>query len=515
MAAANVVLPAERGFARMQSEVKVNAGGTPVEEIHAAHAKLTATFNTGRTKSYEWRLRQLQGIRGLLSENSDQVSAAITSDLGRPKLEAFIADVASVISEVDHSIKHLQTWMKPEAVSTPMLQQPGRSKIIREPKGIMLQIAPWNFPVNLSLMGLIAGLAAGNCCLLKPSEIAPASEKLLKDLLPRYCDPEAVIVVTGGVAETTVLLKLRWDHILYTGNGMVARIVAKAAAEHLTPCTLELGGKSPTVVLPGANLAVASRRILNGKCLNSGQICIAPDYILCHESIEEQLVKELRNTLNNWFGADAGKSPSFGRIINGNHFRRIRDLIDSADGEKIQQGTMDESTKFMPPTLVRGPSTDCSLMTEEIFGPVLPILKMKSLDAIVDHINAGEKPLAMYLFGPEAQADEIISRTSSGGVCVNDTIFHIANPDLPFGGVGGSGMGRYHGKWGFDEFSHVRSVMYRATWIDPAQRYPPYTETNLKMMEKLMVGPLLPPGAKKAAMAIGAVGVGLAIRSRM
>jgi len=296
---------------------------------------------------------------------------------------------------------------------------------------------------------------------------------------------------------------------------MVARIVAKAAAEHLTPCTLELGGKSPTVVLPGANLALVSRRVLNGKCLNSGQICIAPDYILVHESIEEQLVKELRNTLDAWFGADAGSSANFGRIINANHFRRIRDLVESADGEKIQQGQMNESTKFMPPTLVRGPSTDSALMTEEIFGPVLPILKMKSIDAMVEHINKGEKPLAMYLFGSEAEADQIISKTSSGGVCVNDTIFHIANPDLPFGGVGGSGMGRYHGKWGFDEFSHVRSVMYRATWIDPPQRYPPYTDTNLKMMEKLMVGPLLPPVAKKVAATVGVVGLGLAIRSRL
>mmetsp|Transcript_44415 Transcript_44415/g.117553 ORF Transcript_44415/g.117553 Transcript_44415/m.117553 type:complete len:520 (-) Transcript_44415:29-1588(-) len=518
--AAVEVLPSEQGFAR--THAKDAAEETRVfsdEHIAKAHAQLVETFRSGRTKTYEWRKAQLEGLRRLCVENSEQVCKAIISDLGRPKMEAFLGDVTAVVTEIDHTLQHLQSWMQPEAVATPMIQKPGRSCIIREPKGVVLQIAPWNFPVNLSLMGLIAGLAAGNCCLLKPSEIAPSTEELLAKLLPKYVDPEAVIVINGGIPESAALLKLRWDHILYTGNGVVARAVARAAAEHLTPITLELGGKSPTIVLPGANIPVAARRILAGKFFNCGQICIAPDYALVHKDAEAQLVKEMQGLVKSWYGEDASTSDSFGRIINERHWDRVRGLIESSGAEVLAQpGEADQASKFIPPTLLRDPSVDSAIMQEEIFGPVLPILKMDSMDSMVDHINAGEKPLAMYIFGPEAAADQIIARTSSGGVCVNDTIYHILNPDLPFGGVGGSGIGRYHGKWGFDEFSHVRSVMYRATWLDLPQRYPPYSDSNLKMMEKLLVGPLVPPGMKKALAAVGGVavaGAALAARSRL
>merc|ERR1740121_3751 len=334
-----------------------------------------------------------------------------------------------------------------------------------------------------------------------------------------YVDPEAVAVVTGAVPETTALLKLRWDHIMYTGNSMVARIVARAAAEHLTPLTLELGGKSPTIVLPGAKLPQAVKRILSGKMLNCGQICIAPDYVLVHKSIEADLVAEIQKTLKEWYGGDAKESSSYARIVNENHFRRISSLIDSADGEVTQHGKPDASTKFIPPTVIRQPSSSSAVMQEEIFGPVLPVMKVGSKDELISHINANEKPLAMYIFGTEADANDIIGRTSSGGVCVNDTMMHNANSNLPFGGVGNSGMGKYHGKWGFDELSHQRAVMYRSTMIDMAARYPPYTEANLKVLEKLIIGPLLPPGLKKglglaAGAATAAVGA-MALRSRL
>jgi len=518
--AAVEVLASEKGFARVhEKDAAEEKRIFSDEQIANAHAQLLATFRTGRTKSYEWRKAQLEGLRRMCAENSEEVCTAIIKDLGRPRMEAFLGDVTAVITEIDHTLQHLEAWMKPEAVPTPMLHKPGRSSIIREPKGVVLQIAPWNFPVNLSLMGLVAALAAGNCCLLKPSEIAPSTEELLATLLPKYVDPEAVIVINGGIPESTALLKLRWDHILYTGNGVVARAVARAAAEHLTPITLELGGKSPTVVLPGANIPVAAKRILAGKFFNCGQICIAPDYALVHKDVETQLVKEMQGLVRSWYGEDASASDSFGRIINERHWDRVRGLIESSDGKVLTQpGTMNQASKFIPPTLLHNPSTDSAIMQEEIFGPVLPILKMDSVDNMVDLINAGEKPLAMYIFGPEAAADKIIARTSSGGVCVNDTVYHILNPDLPFGGVGGSGIGRYHGKWGFDEFSHVRSVMYRATWLDLPQRYPPYTDANLKMMEKLLVGPLIPPGMKKALAAVGGVavaGAALAARSRL
>lgn len=525
MSAVGELLPSERGFVHSrdlkgEGEPASAAQITPVEAINEAHACLVSTFKSGRSRNYDWRVAQLQGIRKLVDENKEEICQAVMADLGRPKMEAFLGELTAVIGEVDVALDNLRSWMEPESVATPLTQRPGYSEVVREPKGVVLAISPWNFPIALPLDSLVAILAAGNCCLMKPSEISPRSEELIKRLLPRYVDPEAVIVVTGGVAETTALLKLRWDHILYTGNGAVARVILRAAAEHLTPCTLELGGKSPTVVLPGADIPVAARRILSSKCLNAGQICIAPDYALVHESVEEALVQEMQTTLRSWYGEDASASDSFGRIVNQAHFRRIRRLIDTADGEVLQpQGKMEEASKFIPPTLIRGPGPKSPIMEEEIFGPVLPIVKKKSTDEMIEHINAGEKPLALYIFGPKDEADRIVGSTSSGGVCVNDTIMHFANPDLPFGGVGGSGMGRYHGKWGFDEFSHLRGVMYRSTWLDAPQRYPPFNDSNLKVMEKLLIGPLVPPSVKKAVTAIGGIGLAgaaaLMLRSRL
>lgn len=434
-------------------------------------------------------------------------------------MEAFLGDVTSVLSEVDDALSNLKSWMQPQAVPTPLTQKPGYSMVIREPKGVVLAMSPWNFPINLALNSVVSIVAAGNCCLLKPSEITLQSEELLKNVLPSYLDSDAIKVIAGGAAESNALLKLRWDHIMYTGNGAIARIVSRAAAEHLTPLTLELGGKSPTVVLPGANLQVSAKRILSTKCFNAGQICIAPDYALVHESMEEPLLKEMQSVLKSWFGDDASTSDSFGRIINQNHFRRVRNLIDTADGEVLpQQGKLDESSKFIPPTLIRGPTKKSAVMEEEIFGPVLPIIKKGSVEEIIEYINAGEKPLALYIFGPEADCNKVIAATSSGGVCVNDTLMHIANPNLPFGGVGASGMGRYHGKWGFDEFSHLRAVMYRSTWLDPPQRYPPFNDANMKMMEKLLIGPIFPPAVKKAMVAVGAAAVAAGtfyLRSRL
>jgi len=507
-------LASERGFASIQAAREQEHAGrqtTSVKDIERIHQRLADVFKTGRTKQYEWRAAQLRGLRRLVLENSEAIHSALEADLGRPKVEGFIAEVSAVVAELDHTLKHLKGWMEPEKVPTPLLQQPGRSAVVREPKGVVLFVGAWNFPINLSLVPLATGIAAGNCCVLKPSEVSPQSEQLLKELLPKYVDPEAIAVVTGGVQEATALLQQRWDHIMYTGNGAVARIFARAAAENLTPCTLELGGKSPTIVLPGANIPVAARRILNGKCFNAGQICIAPDYALVHEDVEEALVREMRQVLDEWYGKDAAQSSSYGRIVNDGHFRRIKKLVESSDGKVHMWGSMDEATRFIPPTLIMGPSADSDIMHEEIFGPVLPILKSANVDEIIAHINAQEKPLAMYIFGKESDADKVIARTSSGGVCVNDTIFHIANPELPFGGVGGSGMGKYHGKWGFDEFSHQRAVMYRKTWVDVKQRYPPYTDSSLKLLEFVSLGPTVAPEVKRAVQAVGAaVGIGLA-----
>jgi len=475
------------------------------EAAATAHRRLKATFASGRTRSYAWRVKQLQGIERFVTENEGAINEALTADLGRPQFEITIGEVAAVIMEVRFAIDNLKAWMKPEAVPHSLLQKPGHSLVIREPKGVILCISPWNFPICLPMHCISAAFAAGNCCLLKPSEVAGHVERLMCEVLPRYLDSEAFAVMAGGVVDTTALLKLRWDHIVYTGNATVGRIVARAAAEHLTPITLELGGKSPTVVLPDANLAVAAKRILAGKFMNAGQICIAPDYIIAHKSIEDALVKELQTTLRAWYGEDARKSASFGRIINHQHFNRLKGLIETSGGEVLpQQGMLDEATKFIPPTLVRAPDPSAPLMQQEIFGPVLPIVKAGSLDEIIDYINAGDKPLVMYIFGRAggAQVKELLQRTSAGGVLVNDTLFHFANLSLPFGGVGESGIGRYHGKWGFTELSHLKGVMYRGTWVDLPQRYPPYTAQNLAILQRILLGPVVTPTMKKVCICL-------------
>jgi len=403
-------------------------------------------------------------------------------------------------------------------VPTELLQRPGYSKVIREPKGVILILSPWNFPIDLSLKTIGMAVAAGNCCLLKPSEVASASEEALARLIPKYLDTEAVQVMTGGPDVSTALISLRWDHIHYTGNGSVARIVAQAAAKNLVPCTLELGGKSPAIITSGANLNVAAKRLLFGKLFNTGQICIAPDYALVDEKIEAEFLRILLETLKTWHGEDAKASSHLGRIINKRHFHRLKNLLDTSDGTILaQNGKMDEDSCFMPPTLVHNPSKTSPIMQEEIFGPLLPIITCSSINDMISFINSKDKPLTMYIFakkGPEI--DQIIENTSSGSVCINDTIMQYANSNLPFGGIGESGTGRSHGKWGFDDFSHVRGIMYRDTWVDLPQRYPPYTDSNLKLFQRLLVGPIVPPGVKKAIMGAGAVTTAaILMRSRL
>eukprot|EP00429_Kryptoperidinium_foliaceum_P045906 CAMPEP_0176111206 /NCGR_PEP_ID=MMETSP0120_2-20121206/55843_1 /TAXON_ID=160619 /ORGANISM="Kryptoperidinium foliaceum, Strain CCMP 1326" /LENGTH=342 /DNA_ID=CAMNT_0017445419 /DNA_START=32 /DNA_END=1057 /DNA_ORIENTATION=+ len=339
------LLPSEKGWAQ-GAQGQQQMDGTPSPKITEAYERLRTTFKSGRTKTVAWRRAQIEGIRRMLAENSEEFVAAIIADLGRPKMEALLGDLSPAIQEADFALQHLESWMKPESVATPLLQQPARSEIIREPKGVVLNLAPWNFPVQLAMASLIPIVAAGNCCLLKPSEVTPHSEAALAKLVPKYLDPEGVIVVTGGVAEAAALLNLRWDHIFFTGNGAIGRTVLEAAAKHLTPCTLELGGKTPTVVLPGANIEVAARRIFSGKFLNAGQICVAPDYALVHKDIEEALVQEMRRVAKAWYTSDAASSASFGRIVNERHWDRINSLLQSSGGEVLSDGTPSRADKF-------------------------------------------------------------------------------------------------------------------------------------------------------------------------
>jgi aldehyde dehydrogenase (NAD+) len=446
---------------------------------------LRASFDSGRTRPLDWRKAQLQRLIDMLKENADAIVRALHDDFGKPELEAFTTDVSSVAMEAKLAIKKLPRWTRPRKVSTPLQVQPGKSRIVSEPLGVVLIISPWNYPVQLLFSPLVGAIAAGNCAVLKPSEVTPHTSALIAEIVPRYLDRDCIRVVEGAVEETTELLEQRFDHILYTGNGAVARIVMEAAAKHLTPVTLELGGKSPCLVDASANLEVAARRIAWGKFLNSGQTCVAPDYVLVEESVEEELLGQIKKAVEQFYGSDPHATADYGRIVNVRHHRRVAGLLKDA-GDIYMGGTTNEDDRYIAPTVLRNVDPDAAIMREEIFGPILPVLKVKNIDEAISFVTAREKPLALYLFSERAETQQmVIDRTSSGGVCVNATIFHIANHHLPFGGVGPSGTGAYHGESSFHTFSHQKSVLTKSTRLDLKVMYPPYTRAKLNMIKRM------------------------------
>jgi aldehyde dehydrogenase (NAD+) len=374
--------------------------------------------------------------------------------------------------------------------------------------------------VNLTMMSLVAALSAGNCALIKPSEVAPASAAIIEKIVREYLDGDCIKVVQGAVPETTALLRLHWDHIIYTGNGAVARLVMRAASKHLTPCTLELGGKSPVYVDKSAKLSVAVKRLLAGKGMNNGQTCISPDHVFVHEAVQEAFLKELLSTLRAFYGEDPRKSASYGRIVNHRHWDRVARLMkpESHKGQ-VLCGGLDKSVredKYIAPTVILNPSLDSPLMSEEIFGFVLPVITVKSVEQAVERVSSGEHPLALYVFSEDqAVTDKVLQGTTSGGVCVNDTLYHIVNPYLPFGGIGSSGMGAYHGKHGFVEMSHKKAVMYRSTFFDAAFRYPPYSDKTANALKGFAAKEPLDPNTKKLIMTAAAGLLGAVVMSRL
>ena len=376
--------------------------------------------------------------------------------------------------------------MKPERMRAPWLLWPSSARIHREPFGVVLIVSPWNYPLQLALAPLVGALAAGNCAVIKPSELAPATSSFLAATLLRYLDPECVQVVEGGPSEAEALLAERWDYIFYTGSPRVGRMVMEAAAKHLTPVTLELGGKSPCIVDRSANLRVAARRIMWGKLMNAGQVCIAPDYVLVDETVEAELLTHMAAAIKEFYGEDPRRSPDFARIVNQRHFRRIMRLIDGG-GEIYLGGESCEDELYIAPTILTKSSLDSPIMQEEIFGPILPVLTVKSTDEAIAFINKREKPLALYLFAEEARVKrQVISGTSSGAITVNYPSVHAAMTCLPFGGVGNSGMGAYHGRASFETFSHRKSVFTKGTWPDPSLAYPPLSKLKERIIRKLM-----------------------------
>ena len=458
------------------------------DEAGALLATLRRTQADGLSRPLAFREDQLSRMIRMIEENEAELTAALHADLGKPAIETYASEIALTIAELKLMRRKLATWAAPERVKVPLSCQPGKAWIHRQAKGVVLVIAPWNYPLQLSLLPLASALAAGNAVVLKPSELAPATSRAIAEIVARSLDERVVRVVEGAVAETTALLEQRWDHIFYTGNGTVGRVVMRAAAEHLTPVTLELGGKSPAVVAHDARLKVAARRIVWGKFFNTGQTCVAPDYLLVHRDAHRELVEHMVEAVGAFYGEDPERSPDYGRIVNERHFRRLSGLIDAGGFERIAVGGQrNPDTRFIAPTILDGVSLDAALMQEEIFGPLLPVVVVNDIDEAVRVINERHKPLSLYVFTEsEATAERIVQSTSAGGMCINHTILHLGVPELPFGGIGESGMGAYHGKWGFEEFSHRKSILKRPTGMDPPVAYPPFGEWKKKAIRTVL-----------------------------
>ncbi len=445
---------------------------------------LSAHFETGSTKSLSWRFSQLDALEHFLMEREQDILDALHADLRKPAMEAFSSEIGFAISELRLARKNLARWMKPERVRTPWLVMPGRSYIYREPLGVTLIIAAWNYPFHLIVLPLIGAIAAGNCAALKPSELAPHVSALLAKWIPKYFDTKAIRVVEGGPPETTALLRQNWDHIFYTGNGRVGRIVMEAAAKHLTPVTLELGGKSPCIVDESADLDTTAKRIVYGKFFNAGQTCVAPDYVLVHDRVHDALVNRMVATIREFYGDDPKQSTDFSRIINERHHARLSRFLDDAD--IVTGGETDPSERYIAPTILKNVNEDDALMQEEIFGPILPLISFSSVDSAIGFVNRHAKPVALYLFSREREVQErVLARTSAGGTAINHVWLHFGVPGLPFGGVGESGMGAYHGRHSFETFSHRRSVLKKPTLPDPPLIFPPYTARTMRWLKKL------------------------------
>jgi aldehyde dehydrogenase (NAD+) len=455
-----------------------------IEAIAPAVQKLQQYFATGKTKSIAWRVKQLEQVKKMASEQEQAIMQALKKDLSKCTSESWISEIGFVISDVEHTIKKLRKWAKPRKVSTPLLAQPGKSYQMPEPLGTVLIIGAWNYPFQLVVSPMVAAIAAGNCVVLKPSELAAETSKVLAEIVPKYLDNDAFTVIEGDVPETTELLKQKFDHIMYTGGETVGKIVMRAAAEYLTPVTLELGGKSPCIVSDSANLDITANRIVWSKLMNAGQTCVAPDYVLVDKKVSSQLIDKLKQKITAFYGEDAKQSPDYGRIINDRHYARISSYLENQN--IIFGGSLDEKERYIEPTLLLNPDDTSPIMKDEIFGPLLPIIEIDDMTQAIAMVNKRTKPLALYLFNKDqTNEDKVMHNTSAGNVCINDGMMFMVNADLPFGGVGNSGMGSYHGQAGFDTFSHLKTVMKRSYMMDLDVRYPPYSDKKLNMLKRL------------------------------
>jgi aldehyde dehydrogenase (NAD+) len=448
--------------------------------------KIRAFYEGGRTLEYDFRIKQLEALDHSINKHEEKIFQALKSDLGKSKEEAWVTETGMVSSEIRNMIRHLKKWMKPEKVGTPLVAFPSISMIYKEPLGVVLIIAPWNYPFQLLLTPLAGAIAGGNCVVLKPSELAPATENILCEIIKETFDENYLRIITGDGASVIPAMTdaFRFDHIFYTGSTSVGKRIYQLAASTLTPVTLELGGKSPCIIYPDADLDVAAKRIVLGKFLNAGQTCIAPDYLLAEESIAENLMEKMKLYIHNFYSNDASASQDYGRIINDLHFKRLRSYLDNASiyfGEE-----MNEDDLYIAPTILTDVKESDSVMQEEIFGPILPVLTFSSTKEAMIIVEQHRHPLSLYLFtNQKSIQDEWIKKVSFGGGCINNTALHFTNKKLPFGGVGNSGIGSYHGKTSFDLFTHKKPVLKTGTWFDPSIKYPPF-KGKMKWFKRLM-----------------------------
>ncbi len=445
---------------------------TSREKIESLVSAQRIYFTTHATKDLEFRIGSLKKFRAAILIYEAKISDALWLDLHKSPEEAYLTEISIVIQEIDNHLKHLKYWARPKRVKTPLQILPSSSHIYYEPLGTSLIIAPWNYPFQLLFNPLVGAISSGCCAVLKPSPYTPNIAKVMEELVSEIFDPDYVAIVQGGRAVNQLLLEQRFDVIFFTGSPSLGKIVMKAAAQFLTPVVLELGGKSPCIVDAGANIEVAAKRIAWGKCINAGQTCIAPDYLFVHHSVKDQLVAKIATSIEEMYGKNLNESKYFPRIVNEQAMERLQKLMQQ--GRISYGGEVDPDQKFISPTLIEDIQTDSPIMQEEIFGPLLPVLTFDHIDRVIEYVNENEKPLAFYYFGPSKAAKEILLKTTSGGGCINDTLMHIANHHLPFGGVGNSGMNSYHGHSSFLAFSHARAIVTAPTWIDLPFKYAPF-----------------------------------------
>ncbi|KAJ3558601.1 hypothetical protein NM688_g822 [Phlebia brevispora] len=474
---------------------------TPVEEIPKIHAELLSTFKSGKTKPIAYRKEQLAQLIYMIKDNEDRFFETLKADLGRPNFESEMLDTSITMSEAKYAYDNVEKWAKPERTPWDFNWFAMKPTIRKEPKGVVLLISPFNFPLFLGLAHMAGAIAAGNTVVLKPSELTPATAQLLAELFPKYLDPECYRLVNGDVPVVSKLLELPWNHILYTGNGRVAKIVLTAAAKTLSPVTTELGGKSPVIIDPRCDMKLAARRILWGKFSNAGQLCVAPDYALVPRAAQDAFLDACQEVYKSFYPVDPSSSDSFSRIVSEAHTKRIKRYIDETKGKVVVGGQADVEKRYIAPTIVKDVPLDDSLMEDEIFGPVLPVVPVNDVDEAIEFINSKDHPLALYIFSQDSSFKaKVANNTESGSVIANDVDIHVGTTDLPFGGTGPSGSGYLTGKYSFDTFTHLRGTLDNPWWVDAILlkgRYPPYTAAKTRTVRKAIAVSMPPrPGQK-------------------